>query len=188
MTNITEVVTDTWYPQLVSRQTFALSLPLIPTKALKSVFPVLLAVFSYRWPGLPSSSLPSSDPTGSTWAAPAGRPPPCAEDHPELSQPLGPRREAHTKRRFLPRTPEISVSIRNQLADSFEMKKHAVSATQAIKLCRLTNQVSGHLTQWNAPHRLFRSKGSRGWLTRISLSDTQSHGRLLKNSLEKKGS
>lgn len=29
MTNITEVVTDIWNPQLVSRQKFALSLPLL---------------------------------------------------------------------------------------------------------------------------------------------------------------
>lgn len=85
------------------------------TNGLESVFPVLLAVFSHRWPGLPSSSLPASDPTGFTWTAPTwsqcARPAPCAEDLSELSQPLGPRREACTKRPFLPRAPEISVSI-----------------------------------------------------------------------------
>lgn len=62
--------------------------------------------------------------------------------------------------------------LRNQLADSFKMKKHAVNAIKGIKLCWFTTQVSGQATQWNAPHRLFRSKGSGDWLTRISLSDT----------------
>ena len=80
----------------------------------QSVFPVFFAVFTYRWPWLPSSSLPASDPASSTWAgptrSPCERPAPCAEGHPEFSQPLGPRREASTEKLLSPRSPQVSVS------------------------------------------------------------------------------
>lgn len=100
----------------------------IHMKVLRSIFPVLFIVFTYRWPWLPSSSLPASDPASSAWTAPTWSqcegPTPCAEGRPELSQSLGPRREACTKRLFLPRAPEVSVSTTGQLADGFNIKKH----------------------------------------------------------------